>query len=162
VVRVVGIAQAPERARFNPCQNAGPLNSADDQEMHRMPYKYSWPDNTFLAEFSGTTTAREIAAVNHAFSGDPRIDSVRYSVWDFSQVTMIDMSRNEIEEAAAFDKGLTYTKRHLKGALIAVNDQVRTQIETYMAAAQSLDVSWDTRIFDKLEVARAWLEAEAS
>ncbi len=127
-----------------------------------MPYKTSWPQNTFLAELSGRITAKEIEAVNHAFSGDARVESVRYSIWDFSQVESIDMPVHEIENAAAFDKGVTYVRRTLKGALIVTNDHVRVQIEMYLAIADDLEVNWDTRIFDNIEVARDWLEGGCS
>lgn len=72
-----------------------------------MPYVISWPQTTFLAEFEGTVTADEIEAVNHAFSGDERMEKFRYSVWDFSLASSVDMPEHEIEYAAAFDKGVS-------------------------------------------------------
>ena len=123
-----------------------------------MTYVISWPNDSFLVEFSGKVTAAEIEAVNHAFSGDERIESIRYALWDFSHASAIDMPDAEIEYAAAFDKGVTYVRPHLRGALVVSNDQVRAQLEKYLAFADDLDVDWDTRIFDTIGSARDWLE----
>ena len=123
-----------------------------------MPYAISWHNNSFLAEFSGTVTADEIEAVNNAFSGDARMESIRYSIWDFSNAEAIDMPDHEIEYAAAFDKGVAYVRPALKGALIVADNQIRTQIEKYLKLADDLAVNWDTRIFDKMETAKHWLE----
>lgn len=127
-----------------------------------MPYHISWPNNTFLARFSGTVSADEIEAVNHAFSGDARMESIRYSMWDFSHAEAIDMTDEAIEYAAAFDKGVAYIRRKLKGALIVSNAQVRAQLEKYLAVADDLLVDWDTRIFDDPETAISWLEGRST
>ncbi len=126
-----------------------------------MPYSISWPDNTFLAQFSGTITAKEVEEVNHAFSGDMRMEVVRYSIWDFSGATSVAMPVNEIEYAAAFDKGVTYTRSSLKGALIVTNDHVRDVVEKYLEVADDLQVNWDTRVFDNIETARIWLDGRS-
>lgn len=126
-----------------------------------MSYAISWPENTFLAEFVGNITAREIEAVNHAFSGDARMDDVRYSIWDFSRASSIEMPEHEIEEAAAFDKGVSVVRKTLRGALIASNDPVRERLEKYLAIAASLDVRWDTRLFNDIQTAKDWLEGRS-
>lgn len=123
-----------------------------------MAYVISWPDDTFLARFAGRVTADEIEAVNHVFSGDARMESVRYSIWDFSLADIVDMPVQEIENAAAFDKGVTYVRKHLRGALIVRNTHIRAQLESYLAVANELEVKWDTRIFETIEQARNWLE----
>lgn len=125
-----------------------------------MPYSISWPERSFLARFDGRVTADEIEAVNHAFSGDARMETVRYSIWDFSSASSVDMPEHEIEYAAAFDKGVATVRPVLKGALIAGCDPVRKQLETYLAIAKDLDVGWDTRLFDSVASARLWLEAD--
>ena len=123
-----------------------------------MPYVLSWPDETFLAEFAGLVTAREIEAVNHAFSGDARMDYVRYSVWDFSRVTSIEIPDHEVVYAAAFDKGVTSVRNTLRGALIASDPNVRRRLQDYLAAAERLTVEWDTRLFYDMRSAIDWLE----
>jgi hypothetical protein len=124
-----------------------------------MTYAISWPGNTFLARFFGVITADDVEAVNHAFSGDARMETVRFSIWDFSQASSIDMPEHEIEYAAAFDKGVSAVRPTLRGALIVNNDQIRKGIEKYLAIADDLDVKWDTRIFDDMQTARNWLES---
>ena len=123
-----------------------------------MSYAISWPENTFLAKFVGKITAREIEAVNYAFSGDARMEHVRYSIWDFSRASSIEMPEQEIEDAAAFDKGVSAVRKTLRGALIASNNQVKARLEEYLAIASNLDVHWDTRLFDDIQTARGWLE----
>ncbi len=126
-----------------------------------MSFAISWPENTFLAEFSGVVTADEIEAVNNAFSGDGRMDTIRYSIWDFSRAASIEMPEQEIEYAAAFDKGVTAVRKTLRGALIANNPQVKERLNVYLAIAEDLGVDWDTRLFDTMESAEAWLEGRA-
>lgn len=62
--------------------------------------------------------------------------------------------------AAAFDKGVSSVKPQLKGALIAACGPVRAKPVAYLSIAKDLDVGWDTRLFDTLQAARAWLEAD--
>jgi hypothetical protein len=61
-----------------------------------MPFAITWPDNTFRVDFEGTITEREIEAVNNAFAGDYRMETVRYSIWDFSRASSIDMPDHEV------------------------------------------------------------------
>lgn len=124
-----------------------------------MPYTFSWPENTFLATFSGRVTAEDIERVNHAFSGDARMESVRYSIWDFSLAESIQMPVSEIENAAAFDKGATYARHNLRGALICTNEAVKQKLEMYLDIANDLEVNWDTRIFESIQSARCWLDS---
>ena len=126
-----------------------------------MTYAISWPENTFLAEFSGVVTADEIEAVNHAFSGDERMDTVRYSIWDVSYAVSIDIPEHEIEYAAAFDKGVSAVRKALRGALIASNSQVKERLKDYLAIAEDLSVNWDTRLFDNMESAKGWLDGHS-
>ncbi len=126
-----------------------------------MPYTVSWPANTFLAEFTGIVTAAEVEAVNLAFGGDARMETVRYSIWDFSGASAIDMPRMELEDAAAFDKGVSEVRPVLKGALVATCDAIRRAIDTYLVTAGELGVGWDTRVFGSLAAARAWLEGDS-
>lgn len=125
-----------------------------------MPFVVSWSDRTFLARFEGVVTAGEIEAVNHLFSGDERMDRVRSSIWDFSAASSVEVPEQDIEYAAAFDKGVSTVKPQLKGALIADRDPVKAKLVAYLSIAKDLDVGWDTRLFDTLEAARAWLEAD--
>jgi hypothetical protein len=127
----------------------------------QVPFVVSWPDNTFLAEFAGKVTVGDVEAVNYAFSGDARMDTVRYSIWDFSRATAIDMPEQEVVYAAAFDKGVTAVRRTLKGALIASDGEIRRNLLHYLAAAHDLEVGWDTRLFTDLQSALHWLEGPA-
>src|SRR5512133_814386 len=108
-----------------------------------MSYRISWPDNTFLAEFSGRISALEVESVNHAFSGDARRDNVRYQIWDLSRVTSYEVPEHEIVYAAAFDKGVTAVRSNLRGAMVASDEQIRERIEKYLAVAKELDIGWD-------------------
>lgn len=67
--------------------------------------------------------------MNHAFSGDASVDTSRYSIWNLSRASSVDMTEEEIVYAAAFDKGFKAVRKSMRGALIASNTQVRRRLE---------------------------------
>jgi hypothetical protein len=108
-------------------------------------------------EFFGDVPADEIEAVNNEFCGDPRFDTVRSSLWDMSRITTLNVTIGDIEYAAAVDKGASEIKPTLKGAIVAPAGPIRELVEQYLSISSKLDTSWDTRLFDNLELAKQWI-----
>ncbi len=124
-----------------------------------MPHRIRWEDEGFFAEFSGEVSSWEIDAVNEAFTGDPRFDTVRFALWDMSGIVRLTISDGEIETAAATDKGASIIRRSLRGAIVVPAGHVRERVEHYLAVSGDLENTWDTRLFDDIESALRWLSS---
>lgn len=122
-----------------------------------MPHQTRWEGEGFIAEFSGEVLAWEIEAVNNEFTGNSRFDEVRYSLWDMSRITRLDMTGADVDDAAATDKGASMIKHVLRGAIVVPEGQVRDLVDRYLLVSGELENSWDTRLFGDVEAARRWL-----
>lgn len=122
-----------------------------------MPYATQWTKEGFEASFWGVVSGDEIEAVNNAFTGDIRFETVRHALWDMSRITSLAMGEADVEYAAATDKGASGIRANLKGAIIVADGPVRTLVEQYLAVSENLENTWETRLFTDPEAARAWL-----
>lgn len=121
-----------------------------------MAFSLTWEEHGVLVEFSGKVSAAELVKANDVWYSDPRFDTIRYYICDLTRVQHFDLAASDAEFAAATDKGASLTVERLKGALVATDAGIREMAETYIATSVDLDSTWDLRLFDSLDEARAW------
>jgi len=86
------------------------------------------------------------------------MDTARYAIFDYLEVTGHDVSEADIEHAAALDIGLSFTNPRLLFASVSTDPRIRELWRHYI----SVNVKTERHgIFDTVAQARAWIAARA-
>lgn len=125
-----------------------------------MPYRAKWEDRAVCWEFFGEVTLDEVNQADDEMFSDPRFDRLRYYLWDGTRVERFVGSEKEVMYTVATNLGAAQTVKHIKGALVATLPSLRENITRYIDISRSAKSTWELRLFDNLEAARAWLAQE--
>ena len=121
-----------------------------------MPHSISWEENGSRTVFRGHVTGEEIARSSVEIRGNPRFDSMRYQIVDFSNIEGIEITLDEVREIAALDAAAAATNPRMKVAIISDSETVDTGAAAYKA--DNAESPWETEIFRTLDEARRWVE----
>lgn len=123
-----------------------------------MPSSITWEDRGLYARFEGECSIGDITKVFDQLAADPRMDSARYAIFDYLDVSGHDVTELETEHAAALDIGLSFTNPRLLLASVSTDARVRELWRHYI----SVNVKTERHgLFDTVAQARAWIAARA-
>jgi hypothetical protein len=86
--------------------------------------------------------------------GDPRLDTVRYAIFDYPGVTAHDVTESDIEHAAALDIGMSFTNPRLLIASVTTDARIRELWQHYISVNVKIERHG---IFASVAEARAWI-----
>ncbi len=124
-----------------------------------MAHVNHWLHRGFHCEFHGQIDLPELHAGIHDFYSDPRSESCRYMIVDFSDSTLPEIPDLENAKFAALDKGGSSYIETFRQVFVAPSPQVRAFAQDHIDRLQKLGVPWEFEIFDTLEEARSWVES---
>jgi hypothetical protein len=122
-----------------------------------MPYTIVWRPDGVIVRFFGIVTFEENMAANGQLYGDPRFESLRYQIADFSEVTDFLVSEKETSIIAQLDFQSTRWNSHVKAAHVTRNKTIIKLIDLYKEQMQ--ETSWEIGLFETLEEALDWVES---
>ena len=76
-----------------------------------MSYQTSWQGSDVQITFEGRVVFDDILEADNLLYGDPRFDTMKYTLFDLIKVEKFDVSKREAEEIAALDSASRYFKR---------------------------------------------------
>ncbi len=76
-----------------------------------MSYQTSWQGSDVQITFEGRVVFDDILEADNLLYGDPRFDTMKYTLFDLFKVEKFDVSKREAEEIAALDSASRYFKR---------------------------------------------------
>ncbi len=123
-----------------------------------MPYVIIWENKGIRWKFHGVVTSAESAESNLAIYSDPRFDTIRYQIADFSGATDVSFLEKDMKKIAYLDQAAGRSNPRIKVALVASDQKIRSLLEAYIKHSQGSP--WETRLFDAVEFAEQWLSAE--
>lgn len=121
-----------------------------------MGFSVEWKDNAFFLILDGTVSAKEMDEGNRAFYNDPRSDTAKLQVCDFSKVEKLLLTSSDIKKIVAYDLGACQTLPTAKVALIAPNNEIKSICNEYMDLANHYGISWDIAVVDNRDDALKW------
>lgn len=122
-----------------------------------MPFEFTWEPHGFYARLSGNVSLADIEAKNRRFSNDPRSDLCHYQIIDASGADAIEMPERAIKDMASNDIGMCAYKPKFAVCLVSSKPEIRETFSSYVALCLKRNVSWQFKICQTLEQARAWL-----
>ena len=119
-----------------------------------MSYKLEWFDNNPYASLEGDVTYIEINQVQNKFLSDPRYDHSKYAIINFSKVTSLNITEDQIKIISEFDKGSARWNKEVRLALIAQDKLIKEVLNTYSELMK--EFGWNIKIFNKQDKAIEW------
>ena len=122
-----------------------------------MPYDMHWEANEGLHKrFHGTLSAADVIKSSIELHRDPRFDSLRYSINDFTDVTGISggLDPSALDDLAAASIGASMSNPNLRLLVVTKNATIAELARRYLDATGG---AWSAEFFPTLEAARAWL-----
>lgn len=122
-----------------------------------MPYITTWEPTGIKWQFHGTVTSEEVDEANREMYEDPRFDSIKYFIWDMSNVEKLIKNKLEINKPVATDLGASHINKNIKGALVANEGYVYDSCNNYINLSKKLNTTWKLKLFNNNESALKWL-----
>ena len=122
-----------------------------------MPYTTTWEEKGIIWKYSGVISKEEVLQSNHEFYSDERSDSCKYQIVDGREIDDLAIEYSTMKHVAAMDHAASRQIHGIKVALVASDSRTASSFTQYSAILKSLDGSWQVRVFDDMETARAWI-----
>ena len=120
-----------------------------------MSYTTEWEKNGVVWRYSDVVNGEELIKSNLEIYGDERFDIMKYQIVDLIDVNTFQVTRDEMLKMAAYDKAAALSNPRVKVAIVATIPAIKTLTELYEAA--NIESPWETRVFDSIADARAWV-----
>ncbi len=89
----------------------------------------------------------------------PQFENLKYIIWDFSDVSKMNMTEKETNVASMGDKFATSKLLHTKVALITKDKQTQELCNQYIAQCQNRNIGWKFKVSDSIESIRSWTDS---
>lgn len=122
-----------------------------------MAYIAKWEDDGFVREFYGVVSSSEVLRSDREFYEDPRSDTAKYQITDFSNAQPGDVDDTDITKIAALDIGASVAIPNLKVAFVTSDEYVKALCEKYIELSQVANETWEFKIFEDMQSARRWV-----
>lgn len=119
-----------------------------------MAVEILWETRGAYKRFHGHVTDRELIDSVLTIEGDPRFDTMRYTINDFLDVTSFSVLDQTVRIVSAIDGAAALTNPDIRIAVVATDIQIKALAELY---ANSPLTAYPTQIFADIVGARAWL-----
>ncbi len=122
-----------------------------------MPYKIIWEDHGVVVQFSGIFNFEVNKNANIAVWKDPRSKSIRYAIWDASDISELLATESEFSILAMQDHVGSFQIPNIKLGLLAKEKQTQSLFEYYAINYHSRLTGWNIMVFDSMEDLRNWI-----
>jgi hypothetical protein len=119
-----------------------------------MSYQISWQGSDVQITFEGLVVFDDIYEADNMLYGDPRFDTMKYTLFDLFKVEKFDVSKREAEEIAALDRASTVWNNKIKVAIVARDPYIVELITVYKN--NMAGTKWIIKGFDNLSDAIGW------
>ncbi len=122
-----------------------------------MPYRLDWEPVGVYRQFLGDVSIAERRDSVNAISGDPRFDTLRYTLTDYLGIGAFEATPGSTAEIAAMHVGPCITNPRILIAAVTDREDVLATIDDFKRLAF---ISSPYEVFRTLEAARAWIGEE--
>jgi len=119
-----------------------------------MAHMVEWDGNNVMVQLSGAISLSEITDVTIEVNSDDRFVHMKYSIYDFTNVSDMISKNRDFSNIVQMDKSSAQWKKQLKIANVSNNRDILEVTEEY--AIRVLETSWDVQNFATIDEARAW------
>ena len=118
-----------------------------------MPYEMTWEGRGVYKCFRGFVSAEEYGETMRAVLDDARVDGIRYVINDFLAVDAYQITAEQAEYLAAYNRGPSFANPNIHIAYVTTDAPIIAMVRRIAELS-----SFETRTFPSLAEARAWLD----
>lgn len=122
-----------------------------------MAHTLDWEQNGVYWKYSGNVSGQEIIDASTEIYGDPRFDSLKYKLVDFSDVESIEISEEEIKLITFQHAASSKSNARIKNAIVMAKYDERGKLFAHYLVKSS---SWEVSVFNNLTEANNWVGRE--
>lgn len=119
-----------------------------------MSFEFTWEDNNAICFFQGSIYLNDLVESSNYLIGSHRFDSIRYLIFDLSEVERYCLDKNDIRIISNIDKGASRWNTQIKMAIIVNNLQGEKIVKEYIKLMS--ETNWEIEIFESLSEAKEW------
>ncbi len=119
-----------------------------------MSYQTSWQGSDVQITFEGAVVFDDIIEADNLLYGDPRFDTMKYTLFDLLKVEKFDVSEKEAEVIASLDRASSVWNNHIKVAIVAIDPYIVELITLYKN--NMAGTKWIIRGFENIRDATGW------
>lgn len=108
--------------------------------------------------FTGIVDTNELKQADAELYNDARLDRVRYSIWDASDVEVFNVQLDDMALFASTDTAASTYMHPVHVAFIAQDENVMQSIRYYIEQSLEFGNQWQMQLFDDIDDARQWLQ----
>ena len=114
-----------------------------------------------VVSLSGVITGRELTSINeHIYEADPN-KKLRYQVWDFSDVEILEMKTEDIEKLVLQDMEEAISNSNQHVAIIGSSRTLRGVDNLYHYISDCwVKTGFQSKSFDNMDDARSWIVSD--
>ena len=121
-----------------------------------MPIENVWEPNGLHMLYTGELEGEEILSHVLRLASDPRIDSVKYIIGDFSGAKKLDADDKHVETLAAYNSALAKTNPSILNPTVLPDGEFgQALVSLYVLITE--DMPWQTEWFYSEREARNWI-----
>lgn len=124
-----------------------------------MPYNFQSEDCGVVVKFYGIFCFKDNNDATIELYTHPKFSDLKYIIWDFTNVSEMNMTPTETDIASMMDKEVTSRLPNTKVALITQDNFTKELCESYIADCTNRKMEWDFLIAENIEQARNWIDS---
>ena len=124
-----------------------------------MAYHITWNQEGTIVNLSGLLSIDEINEANGIVHGDARLDNHKYSIWNFLEADLSQLTESDLLQPAATDGAASISILDMKVAIVAVDSHAVKVLEHYVQYAIQVTTWWEFGIFNSMQDALHWAES---
>ncbi len=114
--------------------------------------KISWINNNLEVSFNESCTYSEIKKVNEIVYGDARFDDMNYQIFDFSAVSELLLTKDELKIVGVLDKSASRWNKNISIALVVTTKYVNDLALEYGKIMEGSN--WSIHLFSSYREAK--------
>lgn len=119
-----------------------------------MSWKLTWHNENPYYILEGYIDFEELNNANNFIIGHKNFDLMKFQLWDLSNVSNFDITKQEMKIIGTLDKKAGIWNKYIKVALIITDEHTNGICLEYIE--QMKDSEWKIKIFENFEDAENW------
>ena len=124
-----------------------------------MPYDIYWEKDGVLVRFGGVLDYNTNTNATNEILDAPQFESLKYIIWDLSDITEQNVTEGEATLIAMQDKLISVRLPKIKMALLAQKQHVQNMCYEYVAKCANYKTDWEFMVSESTEKIRTWVTA---
>lgn len=121
-----------------------------------MSYTLNWELKGAFIEFYTNPTINDIQRGNGELNKNKKFKKIKYVIWDFSNVSLLNIKSEEVTLPVITNLIESEKTPMLKIAIIVTEPYGVELCKKYIDYVQTMNISWETEIFETVELALKW------